>query len=199
VFISTDKAIDPSSVMGATKRLGEEIVHQVAAKATGRFVTVRFGNVLGSQGSVVEIFGQQISEGGPITVTHPNMTRYFMMIPEAVRLILLAGAVGASGEVYVLDMGMPVRIVDLARDMIRLIAPPGQRIEIVYSGLRPGEKLEETLFAGDESPSDTPYAGLLLADHESQPVRDAVDAACRLEQLAVQGLDDDLRTLLING
>ena len=199
VFISTDKAIDPSSVMSATKRLGEEIVHQVAAEASGRFVTVRFGNVLGSQGSVVEIFRQQISEGGPVTITHPEMTRYFMMIPEAVRLILLAGAVGASAEVYVLDMGPPVRIVDLARDMIRLVATPGQEIEIIYTGLRPGEKLEETLFNGQESPAATLYPGLLLADDEASPTRDAVQVALQLEELALQGRDDTLRSLLIRG
>jgi FlaA1/EpsC-like NDP-sugar epimerase/lipopolysaccharide/colanic/teichoic acid biosynthesis glycosyltransferase len=199
VFVSTDKAIDPSSVMGATKRLGEQIVHQMAAVAQGRFVTVRFGNVLGSQGSVVEIFRQQITEGGPVTITHPAMTRYFMMIPEAVRLILLAGAVGATGAVYVLDMGRPVRIVDLARDMIRLAASPGQEIDIVYTGLRPGEKLHEALFAEHESPSETLYAGLLLADHESIPVEDPSGRAKELEELAVYGQDDQIRSLLILG
>lgn len=198
VFISTDKAIDPSSVMGATKRLGEQIVRHVGANAPGRFVTVRFGNVLGSQGSVVEIFRQQIIEGGPVTVTHPDMTRYFMMIPEAVRLILLAGAVGASGDVYVLDMGAPVRILDLAHDMIRLVAAPGHDIEVVYSGLRPGEKLEEALFAGHESPAETPYPGLLLADSEPMPSGDPSPGARRLEELAVEGQDGALRSLLIH-
>jgi FlaA1/EpsC-like NDP-sugar epimerase/lipopolysaccharide/colanic/teichoic acid biosynthesis glycosyltransferase len=198
VFVSTDKAIDPRSVMGATKRLGEQIVRHVGATASGRFVTVRFGNVLGSQGSVVEVFRQQISEGGPVTITHPGMTRYFMMIPEAVRLILLAGAVGGSGEVYVLDMGAPVRIVDLAHDMIRLIASPGHDIEIVYTGLRPGEKLEEALFAKHESPSLTRYPGLLLADDESAAVDDPPKRAKEMELLAVQGQDAALRGLLIH-
>jgi FlaA1/EpsC-like NDP-sugar epimerase/lipopolysaccharide/colanic/teichoic acid biosynthesis glycosyltransferase len=198
VFISTDKAIDPRSVMGATKRLGEQIVRHVGATASGRFVTVRFGNVLGSQGSVVEVFRQQIIEGGPVTITHPEMTRFFMMIPEAVRLILLAGAVGGPGEVYVLDMGAPVRIVDLAHDMIRLIAAPGHDIEIVYTGLRPGEKMEETLFAKHESASPTRYPGLLLANDTSIPVGDPPQRAKEMERLAAQGQAAALRGLLIH-
>jgi FlaA1/EpsC-like NDP-sugar epimerase/lipopolysaccharide/colanic/teichoic acid biosynthesis glycosyltransferase len=201
VFVSTDKAIDPSSVMGATKRLGEEIVRQLAADAVGRFVTVRFGNVLGSQGSVVEIFRRQIADGGPVTVTHADMTRYFMLIPEAVRLILLAGAVGASGAVYVLDMGRPVRIVDLAHDMIRLVARPGQDVEIVFTGLRRGERLEEMLFAVNETPVKTNHPGLLIAQRNRtlSPKGDAVEAACELERVAMTGDDNRLRALLING
>lgn len=199
VFVSTDKAVDASSVMGATKRLGEEIVRQVAADAQGRFVIVRFGNVLGSQGSVVEIFRGQIADGGPVTVTHPEMTRYFMLIPEAVRLILLAGAVGTTGSVYVLEMGEAIRIVDLARDMIRLVATPGQEIQIVHTGLRPGERMEETLFSADESPGPTPYWGLILAQRGPQANRDAIAAACELERIALTGNDDSLRALLVNG
>jgi FlaA1/EpsC-like NDP-sugar epimerase/lipopolysaccharide/colanic/teichoic acid biosynthesis glycosyltransferase len=151
IFISTDKAVDPSSIMGATKRIGESIVRSLGSSQSGRFVIVRFGNVMGSQGSVLELFRQQIADGGPVTVTHPDMTRYFMTIPEAVRLILHAGAVGKSGDVHVLNMGQPIRITDLARDLIRLSSPAGSRdIGIVFTGLRPGEKLEESLFADDE-------------------------------------------------
>ncbi len=198
VFVSTDKAVDASSVMGATKRLGEEIVRQVATDAPGRFVIVRFGNVLGSQGSVVEIFRQQIADGGPITVTHPEMTRYFMLIPEAVRLILLAGAVGSTSSVYVLEMGDPIRIVDLARDMIRLVATPGQEVQIVHTGLRPGEKMEESLFSTDEVPGPTSYGGLILAQRGPQPKRDAIAAACELERVALIGDEDGLRALLVH-
>jgi FlaA1/EpsC-like NDP-sugar epimerase len=146
VLISTDKAVSPTSVMGASKRLAEAIVRQ-AAHSTGRaFVVVRFGNVLGSRGSVVNTFKQQIEKGGPLTVTHPEMTRFFMTIPEAVHLVLEAGGSGNGGELFVLDMGAPVKIADLARDLIRLSGANEDDVPIVFTTPRPGEKMHESLF-----------------------------------------------------
>jgi FlaA1/EpsC-like NDP-sugar epimerase len=168
VFVSTDKAVRPTSVMGATKRLGEMVLQAMQAEfgagSAIRFTMVRFGNVLGSSGSVVPIFRQQIERGGPVTVTHPEVTRYFMSIPESVQLILQAGAMGKGGDVFVLDMGDPVRIVDLARNMIRLAGKtvrdqqnPQGDVEIVFTGLRPGEKMfEELVIGADLRPSTHP-------------------------------------------
>lgn len=163
VLISTDKAVNPTNVMGATKRLAEMVCQGLQEEQGTRFVMVRFGNVLGSSGSVIPKFREQIKSGGPITVTHPEITRYFMSIPEAAQLVMQAGLMGSGGEIFVLDMGEPVRIVDLAKDMIKLSGLQEDEIAIEFSGLRPGEKLYEELLADDEHTLPTPHEKLRIA------------------------------------
>ena len=191
VMVSTDKAVNPTNVMGASKRLAEIYVQQLSGLSTHqiKFITTRFGNVLGSNGSVILRFREQIAKGGPVTVTHPNIIRYFMTIPEATQLVLEAGSMGNGGEIYVFDMGKPVPIVDLARKMIRLSGMvPGIDIEIKYIGLRPGEKLYEELLNDAENTLPTHHQKILIAKTAASTIDDLEQVYQQLFMLAADPL-----------
>lgn len=198
VLISTDKAVHPINVYGATKRLAEMIVLDAAHRTHGVFTVVRFGNVLGSRGSVVPIFKRQIAQGGPITLTHPDMERYFMTIPEAVHLVLQAAAMGKGGEAFLLNMGQQIRILDLAEDLIRLSGlEPGRDIDIVFTGIRPGEKLREELWESDKTYEVTAHPEIYRSTQESAPIGGALPLTLdRLGRLAEENNPEAIIQLL---
>ena len=197
IMISTDKAVRPASVMGASKRVAELIVQDLDTQFATRYVAVRFGNVMGSAGSVIPIFREQILEGGPVTVTHSDMVRYFMTIPEASQLVLQAGAMGQGGEIFILDMGEPVRILDLAKDMITLFGlKPYEDIDIVFSGMRPGEKLFEELETVGENISKTRHPKIFIGNLSGSCNGELSGALERFAQVAACNSEQDARRFL---
>ncbi|MHB8108427.1 MAG: polysaccharide biosynthesis protein [Syntrophorhabdaceae bacterium] len=194
VLISTDKAVRPANVMGATKRIAELICQGMNLEGKTKFVAVRFGNVLNSAGSVIPLFKDQILRGGPVTVTHPEMTRYFMSIPEAAQLVMQAGAMGKGGEIFVLDMGVPVKIMDLAKDMIRLMGlRVGDDVDIIYTGLRPGEKLHEALVSDEEESLETVHGKITMV---KAPPIDWADLKATIEGIILKIDGNDAAKIL---
>ncbi len=197
VMISTDKAVRPTSIMGATKRVAELAIQDLASRSATKFVAVRFGNVIGSAGSVVPIFREQIRRGGPVTVTHPEMRRYFMTIPESAQLVLQAGAMGEGGEIFILDMGEPVRVLDLAEEMITLTGlRPYVDMDIVFTGLRPGEKLFEELELSGEQIAKTRHPKIYIGKLHAYPSEEVAQALRVLEELARDGDGTAVRKFL---
>jgi len=198
VYISTDKAVDPINVMGMTKKVGEMMISQAAMETGKPYVSVRFGNVLGSRGSVVPFFKNQIEAGGPVTITHPDVERFFMTIPEAVQLVLQASALGTANEIFVLDMGEQIKIQDLATELIQLSGlEVGQDIELVYTGLRPGEKLSEELFNLDEVPTNTKHDKIRAVKYDSNRHGDTfINDIDNLINLAQEGETDKAQKML---
>jgi len=197
ILISTDKAVNPTNIMGTTKRVAEIYCQNLNSRVETQFVTVRFGNVLGSAGSVVPLFQKQLHEGGPLTVTHPDMQRYFMTIPEACQLILQAMVSGSGGEIFVLDMGEPIKISYLAEQMIRLAGKePGKDVSIEYTGLRPGEKLFEELFHESEQLASTDHEKLFKAKFRELDWYELTQTMRMLSTACIEHQNDELLILL---